>query len=375
MINSDHRYRSLDSLRGVAAVLVVFFHISWNNHITAFHFFQQSFLFVDLFFILSGFIISTVYGQRLKKSSDALRFMTRRFFRLYPLHLATLLFLVALETIKYLTAMHGLSSTSEIFAYQRTIPAIFVNLAFLQGTGILESVSWNAPSWSIGSEMIAYAVFASIAPIGLVASRFFWLIIIPIVAGYGYLVMHVGTLNTNVALGIIRCLCGFFLGTLIARMPPALFPNTLVIVSAVTTLLVVALLSGTSEILAVPAFAVLIYALRNDEITIAKLFLAKPLAFLGKISFSIYLVHYLVISLIGTVLKVSLHAQVADVAGRALLIVPPLLGDLLVAVTVIFTLAIAKLTYERIEIKGRSLGYRLTEERATGPLVSATRPH
>ncbi len=73
---SDYRYRSLDSLRGVAATLIVFFHVSWDNHITEFHFFRQAFLFVDLFFILSGFIIATVYGRRIRTSSDFTRFMT-----------------------------------------------------------------------------------------------------------------------------------------------------------------------------------------------------------------------------------------------------------------------------------------------------------
>jgi peptidoglycan/LPS O-acetylase OafA/YrhL len=63
--------------------LSFFFHVNWDNHVTGLHFFRQSFLFVDLFFILSDFIIATVYGRRIRTSSDALRFMTRRFFRLH----------------------------------------------------------------------------------------------------------------------------------------------------------------------------------------------------------------------------------------------------------------------------------------------------
>lgn len=84
-VNSGHRYRSLDALRGVAATLVIFFHVNWDNHITGLHFFRQSFLFVDLFFILSGFIIATIYGPRIRTSSDVGRFMTRRFFRLFSI--------------------------------------------------------------------------------------------------------------------------------------------------------------------------------------------------------------------------------------------------------------------------------------------------
>jgi peptidoglycan/LPS O-acetylase OafA/YrhL len=343
----------------MAATLVIFFHVNWDNHITGLHFFRQSFLFVDLFFILSGFIMATVYGQRIRTSSDAIRFMTRRFFRLYPLHLATLLFLIALETSKYFAAGHGLATSSELFSFQRTIPAIFVNFAFLQGAGVLDTLSWNTPSWSISCEIIAYGVFALMAVGGLFISRLFWLIIIPTCVGYAYIVASRGSMNVTFDIGTIRCLCGFFLGSLIARMPGAPFPNLLVIVSIIATTLIVSCLSGTYEILVVPSFAVLVYALRNDESAIATLFLVKPMAFLGRISFSIYLVHYLVISVVGTVLKVALHAKPIPIAGW--LDISPVLGDGLVGTTVISTLAIATLTYNLIETPGRELGYRLTK--------------
>jgi peptidoglycan/LPS O-acetylase OafA/YrhL len=146
-------------------------------------------------------------------------------------------------------------------------------------------------------------------------------------------------------------------------MPAAPFPNLLVAVSVIATSLVIACLSGPYEILVVPTFAVLVYAVRNDESTIATLFLAKPLAFLGEISFSIYLVHYLVISIIGTILKVTLHAKPVPMIGwdTPVFEISPLLGDGLVATTVMCTLAIAKFTYRRIETPGRDLGNSLTK--------------
>jgi peptidoglycan/LPS O-acetylase OafA/YrhL len=358
----DHRYRSLDSLRGVAATLVIFFHVNWNNDVTILHFFRQSFLFVDLFFILSGFIIATVYGRRIQTSSDAGRFMVRRFFRLYPLHLAALALLVAVETSKYAASTYGISTASDIFAFQRTVPAIFVNFAFLQGAGVLNTLSWNTPSWSISCEMIAYAAFALLASVGLFSSRFFWLSVVPIVVGYIYIIAHRGTLNVTFDIGTIRCLSGFFLGSLIARLPPAPFPNLLVAVSGSSTIIILSTLSGRAEALAIPMFAVLVYALRNDESQIAKLLLIKPLVLLGEISFSIYLVHYLVISLVGTILKIVLHAKPV-LTGQwelSLLAVSSPVGDALVVFVVLCTIAIAKLSYEGIEKPGRALGYRLT---------------
>jgi peptidoglycan/LPS O-acetylase OafA/YrhL len=359
---ATRRYHSLDSLRGVAATLVVFFHVNWNNHITGFHFFRHSFLFVDLFFILSGFIISVIYEDRVRTFSDAARFMTLRFFRLYPLHLATLMFLVGLELLKYVfVSYRGLSLNSEVFSFQRTIPAIFVNLTFLQGIGVLDNLSWNTPSWSISCEMAAYAAFALLGLLGLLAPPFRWLALLPICAGYTYIMGSHGTLNVTFDIGTIRCFCGFFGGSLIARLPPAPLPNVLVFASSLAAILVISLLSGPAEILAVPAFAVLVFALRNDESTIATFLVAKPLAFLGTVSFSIYLVHYVVISVMGTILKVASQPRIVSVTGWEVQIfdISPFLGDCLVAISVLCSFGIATITYRLIETPGRKLGYRL----------------
>jgi peptidoglycan/LPS O-acetylase OafA/YrhL len=140
---------------------------------------------------------------------------------------------------------------------------------------------------------------------------------------------------------------------LITRLPATSFPDLLAITSIIATGLIISLSSGSIEILIIPTFAVLVYGLRHDESTIAAFFLTKPLALLGKISFSIYLVHYLIVCIIGTVLKVVLQAKSVTMAsGTTMFNISPFLGDVLVAVTVICTLIIAKFTYDHIEVKG-----------------------
>ena len=91
------RFESLDGLRGVAAIAVVLFHIRWSNHVTETHFVRESYLFVDLFFILSGFIITRAYGDQIRTLHQASKFLILRFFRLYPLHIAVLLVCVLYE--------------------------------------------------------------------------------------------------------------------------------------------------------------------------------------------------------------------------------------------------------------------------------------
>jgi peptidoglycan/LPS O-acetylase OafA/YrhL len=311
---------------------------------------------------MSGFVIATVYGSRLNTWLDIKQFLIRRFFRLYPLHLATLVFLVALEAGKYFAASHGVSTNSEQFAFQRTIPAIFVNMLFLQGLGVLNTLSWNTPSWSISCEMVAYILFAALG--FLTTSRRPLLTLSFVVASYAWIICFRGSLDATFDIGVFRCLAGFFLGTLIVRTRPRLNANLIVLVSSIGAIVGVAILSGPFELLTIPTFAGLIYALRSEECKVAQALTRSPLTFLGTISFSIYLTHYIVISLIGTLLKSVLHAVPTLVDGWSIAVfqISPLLGDILIAITMGTTLLISSITYNYIEIPGRELGYILTKK-------------
>jgi len=79
------RYESLDGLRGISAIAVVLFYITWSNHITETHLIRESYVFVDLFFILSGFVSTRAYSTRVHTLREAGSFLTLRFFRIYPL--------------------------------------------------------------------------------------------------------------------------------------------------------------------------------------------------------------------------------------------------------------------------------------------------
>src|SRR6185295_1034825 len=83
----------LEAVRGIAALLVVLHHLSLNpgSLLAYVPLLQQGWLFVDLFFVLSGYVIAAVRAESPPTSQAARRFLIRRFFRLYPLHLATLL--------------------------------------------------------------------------------------------------------------------------------------------------------------------------------------------------------------------------------------------------------------------------------------------
>ena len=82
-------YEILDGLRGVAALLVVFYHIfeglSFAAGGTLITTINHGYLAVDFFFILSGFVIGYAYDDRLRKSMTLGNFFKRRLIRLHPM--------------------------------------------------------------------------------------------------------------------------------------------------------------------------------------------------------------------------------------------------------------------------------------------------
>lgn len=81
------------------------------------------------------------------------RFVVSRFSRLYPLHLATLLFLVLLVPI-----IHALLGADFVYQYNDWYH-FFLNLVFAQYWGFEHGYSWNGPSWSISVEVALYILF------------------------------------------------------------------------------------------------------------------------------------------------------------------------------------------------------------------------
>ncbi|MEO0688012.1 MAG: acyltransferase, partial [Cyanobacteria bacterium J06649_11] len=153
--HSKTHYAVLDSWRGIAACMVVFCHLRQeiNGHLAPLDFIKNAYLFVDFFFVLSGFVISHAYASRLNTKSDLWQFMKLRFARLYPLHLFMLGAFVAFEVARMVIGMG--TTDAPAFSGNTSISAFFSNLFLLHGMGIQDSLTWNTPSWSISTEFYA----------------------------------------------------------------------------------------------------------------------------------------------------------------------------------------------------------------------------
>jgi len=219
------RLRSLDVLRGIAALLVVLWHwqhlwvlgrddlIFKNETVvdrTTEPFYpalklayEYGFSAVNMFFVISGFIFFHLYHDRIvTRSIRSVEFGLLRFSRLYPLHLATLLAVAGLQLVFH-------NQAGQYFVYPRNDwPHFTAALFFIQGTN--KESAFNGPAWSLTIEIAMYATFFVLARLGGLKH---WL--------GAALVVLVGLplfwLNDSIADSIGQGLVGFFGGGLASR--------------------------------------------------------------------------------------------------------------------------------------------------------------
>jgi len=149
---------SLTPLRGIAAIIVLFYHFDMfisplapeGNFLM-----DKLYLMVDLFFVLSGFIMFHVYGSWFAKTintRDFLKYMRARFARLYPLHIFTFLCLFGVS----LLFRAKVTEVPEIVNAVLDNSAIPYVLTLTQAWGSHIEATWNTASWSISIEWFLY---------------------------------------------------------------------------------------------------------------------------------------------------------------------------------------------------------------------------
>lgn len=206
---------SLTRLRFFAALWVVFYHwrAPWEVDVDSVtQFLAMGRFGVDLFFILSGFVLAHVYlNARETGRFDFPRFLVARFARIWPLHMAVILFLVL---VWFMAVVLSVPFETERFAIA-DLPA---NILMVHAWGFAPDQSWNGPSWSISAEWFAYLAF----PAYLMAAMAFrarpWaLLLIAIVLFFALDQVHLALFGETLPMatesfGVIRIIPEFLIG-------------------------------------------------------------------------------------------------------------------------------------------------------------------
>ena len=299
------KLNSLESLRGLAAVSVVFFHFeidsSFNNRFS-----QNAWIMVDFFFVLSGFVMTLAYTNRLADRGDFAKFAKKRFLRLYPLHILVLLAFVALESFKLFAVKNlGYAPVVGPFSADRSLEALAANAVLLHNL-VLPYVSWNHPSWSISAEFFVYLVFAMVylAFRGSARARSGAFLLLLILAWV--VIQFEGMSGQWNISGPSRCIYSFILGHFTFMLLQKDSRRSLRFLGGL--MLFVSMLAVTIEDLLpmwsvsfIPVlFASTIYCIARSpgDSPFIRVLEMKPLVFLGTISYGIYMWHALVIIVI-----------------------------------------------------------------------------
>ncbi|MGE7371168.1 acyltransferase family protein [Neorhizobium sp. NPDC001467] len=371
------RFDALDSWRGIAALLVALFHFQTAGFFYDFPLIRHGNLAVPFFFVLSGFVITHAYRTSLSNSGDGWRFVIRRFGRLYPLHLFTLSIFVALELAKLMMAARvGLHSQEGAFAGTNDIASLIANIFLLQAVIPFPELTWNASSWSISTEFYTYLLFVSLV-LSLGKYRGWGAVAVFVASGVGlvWLDTYKPDLNLASGLGLVQCIFGFFAGHLTYELHLRLRRNaavqgTVAELAATAIMLLLFWFKPHYTTFNILGFSVAILLFSYERGTVAKLLRIRPLLFLGKLSYSIYLVHFFVFAVLFAIARVaqgwlgqSLIAT--DGVHERLAFGPAGLMDLMALLYLAVVILCACFTYAYVEEPGRQFFNRLSK-RITG---------
>jgi peptidoglycan/LPS O-acetylase OafA/YrhL len=292
----------LDSFRGICACLVAISHFNANSILSGHALFDHGGIYVNFFFVLSGFIIFANYEEKLRAGYSLGKFMFLRFFRLWPLHIVVLLAFVFTDLLQLFLHIDGASVNPPFQGEGESIPEIMLNAGLLHGFFQFAPYALNGPSWSISIELWTYLFFAILL---LYLGRAYKPVIAVITAVSGLILFILsGDIHGEAFLSFLRCVFSFGVGGFTwyayqhyaqqeATRTKSFSKDTgLEIVILVGTLVFVSAFTLHALSILTPFFfAVLIFVFAKERGLLSKLFLLRPFVFVGMLSYSIYMIH------------------------------------------------------------------------------------
>ncbi|MGN6148797.1 MAG: acyltransferase family protein [Rhizomicrobium sp.] len=291
---AGHRFHALDGLRGICAIVVLLYHALRYAPGTPF---AHGYLSVDMFFILSGFVLAFAFGDRLAAGMSPLTFVKARIRRLGPI-------------VLFGSILGAIGIVVEIwFGYLPDLPLYAVillaaNLLLIPFIGIGHNNAFpiNGPMWSLFAELWVNVGFAWIA-----RRLSLSMLIAIIVIGWTFIILHTletgacdfGASRQTVLYAIPRAIPSFACGVLIFRLlragalarVPSINPFWVFGVWAGLSLMPISRLNAVYDIALVVIAAPITIALlaRSESIT------PQWVRWLGKISYPLYATHAVII--------------------------------------------------------------------------------
>jgi len=366
-------FGALDGFRGLLAVMIAVYHTMWLSHINGSDLFTNGPVLVDMFFVFSGFLMFTLYDGQINDGKNAKSFMKKRIARIYPLHFFMLMVATLYALARIVAHFIGLATYTpgEILPFQpgasETIWSFLSNLTLTQSMGLHDSLSYNMPSWTVSVEFFAYFVF-----IGMMLwarpKKPWHFMLLSVLIGVNYCVLSrlKPNMDFHYDLGFWRCLGGFFTGVVGAYAYRLLKPRmdklketvkkqTFAVGAFIFEAIVLATMTGfviyfpgKAQFFIAPVAFIFVLGFSFDIGAISRLMSTRPMRYLAKISYSIYMVHILISIFFAIFAEKVLPALLGPLWNASLY---P--GDLLLLPYLTIVLIASHFTFKYVEMPGR----------------------
>lgn len=300
-VSRNHRFHLLDGLRGFAALLVVFYHLP--PYLQRWFSFPNSFLAVDFFFCLSGFIIAYSYEQRILSGMSLFDFSVARLIRLYPLYfLGSTLGLLSALTLTHAYSRNHLTP-GDLLATATLSYLLLPNLGKAWANHSVFPL--NGPAWSLFFELFANLVFWF-----AIRSRFATKTGLCLLAGICLVMLSlyrgpladVGAFSQSFTLGFARVGFSFCMGILVFRFyetgrTPLWTRRNASVVAFAAVFLLGGMLLTRGKIAEQHATQLLFVAVVSPLVVYCGSLVTRPVAaeplcaFLGDFSYPLYILH------------------------------------------------------------------------------------
>lgn len=368
------RFDVLDSFRGLFALSVVMFHLHILDSFTEWSFFRSAGLFVEYFFTLSGFVLVHTYGQKPFDTQRFGRFMVSRIFRIFPLHWVMLLaYTVMLATLAWLDG--DFSDVLEMLGTGDFWKEWTANFLLLQAwLPEVDPFSFNGPAWTISVEFPIYALFGLVLLMFTrLRERGFQLIALGcalcVLAGASF-----------ISTGSFRGVTCFFIGAAIYPLSrktaawhwPGKWNGAIEILALGGLYACLTWSYPARSLLATCFYALFILIFAREAGIISRVLKLPAFELLGRWSYSIYLTHYLLISMLTQTLlrqdqeSESAWIRVVPASGQLFLDTGSAAGNNVLPLAFLaLVILISRFSYQYIEKTGVTLGKRFSGKKTS----------
>lgn len=286
--------KSLTGLRGIVALWVTFFHFFYFKTYWIQSVVGKGYVAVDIFFVLSAFLLTVSYSAKFKNlnTEGVQRFYKKRINRIYPVYFFSVVFI------------------SVFIAENLSLSEFLINAGLLQ-CFFNPNYSLNEVYWSLSTEWICYLIFPFLLWLILKYKINGWILIVSGLAirlifpylpdmywDHAPVTGNRSTQYLDIVFGVnslIRTISCYFLGMGIAFLPEMRIRKNNLFVYAVVIVFFLLMYTGRGVFFVPLLSALIIKHLYSEKKSLIKMFLeTKVVYFLGNISYSLYIIHYIV---------------------------------------------------------------------------------